>query len=147
MSGIYKILCLINNKSYIGQSINIQKRFNSHKYDLNRGKHRIKQLQDDWNKYGPENFVFEILEECTRKDLGKLEQRYIRSLNTTDPNCGYNTLKSQYVAANPNRSSTTYVPKPMRAEHEPEIHGLCKNCSNECKQYNNAEIIVCPKKK
>jgi len=56
--GIYIIQNNINNHIYIGSSINIKKRFNSHLNLLNTNKHSNSHLQSAWNKYGKENFVF-----------------------------------------------------------------------------------------
>lgn len=62
-SGIYQIRNLINNKRYIGQTANFQKRKQIHFKDLkSKSKHTNPHLQKAYNKYGEENFVFEILE-------------------------------------------------------------------------------------
>ena len=66
MIGIYKIENLINHKVYIGQSIDIAGRWLEHQIDLKGNRHRSRHLQFAWNKYGPENFSFEVLEECGR---------------------------------------------------------------------------------
>lgn len=150
MMGIYRIFNTKNAKSYIGQSTNIDARFKSHKYELHRGRHRIMDLQNDWDEYGEEVFIFEVLEECERKDLSKLEQRYIRKLNTTNPESGYNTLKSQYVAANPNRELLkvrTHKSHFSKKDYEPPENPICTDCVHNCKQYITAEILFCPKMK
>lgn len=58
---IYRIQNVISGRSYIGQTINVEKRFGTHKANLRRDKHPNKMLQQAWNKCGEENFVFEIL--------------------------------------------------------------------------------------
>ena len=58
--GIYKITNNINNKFYIGSSKNITKRFKEHKWRLKNNKHPNNKLQNSWNKYGEENFKFEV---------------------------------------------------------------------------------------
>ena len=55
--GIYIIQNNINNHIYIGSSINVKKRFNSHRNLLNTNKHPNSHLQAAWNKYGIENFT------------------------------------------------------------------------------------------
>jgi group I intron endonuclease len=55
--GIYIIQNNINNHIYIGSSINVKKRFNSHRNLLNTNKHPNSHLQAAWNKYGRENFT------------------------------------------------------------------------------------------
>ena len=73
MIGIYKIENLITHKVYIGQSKNIKNRWKEHIYALNNDKHINIYLQRAWNKYGQENFNFESLEECTKKELNNKE--------------------------------------------------------------------------
>jgi len=80
--GIYCIKNLVNEKMYIGQSIYIQKRWRTHKSALRGNKHHNSELQDDWNKYGEENFIFEILTECTKEALDILEVEYIHEYGT-----------------------------------------------------------------
>jgi group I intron endonuclease len=77
-SGIYQIRNLINNKLYIGSSQVISKRWELHKCSLKTNKHHNIHLQRAYNKYGKDNFVFEILEHID--DINNLypkEQYYI----------------------------------------------------------------------
>lgn len=66
--GIYRIHNNINNKDYIGQTIDIYHRWQQHKatYDDCTIHRAIK-------KYGAENFTFSILEECDVKYLDEKE--------------------------------------------------------------------------
>jgi group I intron endonuclease len=81
--GIYKITCIITNKYYIGSSINIITRWNSHKNDLKNNKHHSYKIQKTWNKYGEKNFIFEIIEECdpVKEIILEREQFYIDYMN------------------------------------------------------------------
>jgi len=47
---------------------------------LKRNKHFNKYIQRSWNKYGEENFMFEILENCEVEKLIEREQYYIDTL-------------------------------------------------------------------
>lgn len=87
--GIYKITNIKNNKSYIGYSKNISRRWRYHLSNLRRSIHSNKYLQRAWNKYGESSFCFEILKECKEKDLERLEKYYISFYETLTPN-GYN---------------------------------------------------------
>jgi len=90
-SGIYQIKNTIDGKKYIGSSVNIRKRWNSHKSSLERGDHHSSHLQNAWNKFGKDNFVFEILEEvCKISDLITAEQKYIIQYRASDRISGYN---------------------------------------------------------
>lgn len=91
--GIYSIENLINHKKYIGQSVNIKHRWSCHIRDLNNNIHDNDYLQNSWNKYGKENFKFEILEECSIDLLNDKERFYIDLYNTMNRGYGYN-LKS-----------------------------------------------------
>lgn len=105
MVGIYKITNLINNKIYVGQSINIKDRWYQHKYKADkpqeRGYNSI--IHCAFRKYGIDNFSFEILEECNEDELDTKEQYWIKTLNTLAPN-GYNILiGGQKKRSEPNR--------------------------------------------
>jgi group I intron endonuclease len=70
MIGIYKITSP-TSKVYIGQSINIEKRFKS--YRLLHCKQQY-HLYNSFLKYGVENHTFEIIEECTVELLNEKER-------------------------------------------------------------------------
>lgn len=78
IQGIYQIRNATNGKVYIGSSIDIRRRWRSHRSELNNGRHSNTYLQNSWNKFGERNFVFEILENVNReKDLLVREQWYL----------------------------------------------------------------------
>lgn len=89
-SGIYKIKNLINNKVYIGSSVDIHKRLVNHKYKLRKNIHDNIYLQSSYNKYKKENFTFEILENCFIENLVEKENYYINLYNSINPDKGYN---------------------------------------------------------
>lgn len=80
-SGIYQIRNLVNNKVYIGQSINLNTRKRIHFYKLRKNSHVNKHLQNAWNKYREENFIFETLLICEKEELTYYEQKYVDILN------------------------------------------------------------------
>lgn len=86
--GIYKITNKINGKSYIGQSHDIFARWEKHLSNKNALKLKEKPLYDDLNKYGKENFLFEILEECSENELNQKEEYWTQYYNTYHD--GYN---------------------------------------------------------
>lgn len=60
----YKITCLTNGKKYIGSTSNLYRRCVNHRSDLKTGKHRNPYLQEEYNKFGPDQFVFEAVGKC-----------------------------------------------------------------------------------
>jgi hypothetical protein len=57
--GVYQIRNLVNEKVFIGVSFDMQGVLNRHQFSLKMGDRQNKKLQDEWNEYGSENFVFE----------------------------------------------------------------------------------------
>lgn len=79
MIGIYLIINCINNKAYVGSSIDIDARWFTHISFLSKNKHSNKYLQNAWNKYGADAFHFCIVEECLEDDLISIEQLWINA--------------------------------------------------------------------
>jgi hypothetical protein len=67
-AGVFQVRNTANGKVLLGSSLNLEGPLNAHKFMLAIGKHRNEQLQADWNTFGPDKFVFEILEEVKEKD-------------------------------------------------------------------------------
>ena len=92
---IYKITNIITQKSYIGQTKRtIQRRFNSHISEANRNLYDT-YLHRSIRKYGKENFIVELIEECNRENISDREIFWIKELNTKSPN-GYNLHDGGY---------------------------------------------------
>ena len=93
MVGIYKITNLINQKIYIGQSVNIEERWKQHEYKAFNIKEKgyNSAIHAAFRKYGVENFKLDILEECLPEELDSKERYWIETLNSLSPN-GYNIL-------------------------------------------------------
>ena len=90
--GIYKITNIVNGKFYIGSSVELRKRLAQHKSDLRGNVHHSPRLQNSFNKYGEENFTFEVIEtlDCDSRKLREVEQRYLDELKPYDRNVGFN---------------------------------------------------------
>lgn len=93
-SCVYQIVNKVNGKIYIGSTINARSRFCTHKRHLERGIHHSSKLQNAWNKYGSDAFVFNILEMVDVADLQAREQFYLDSLRPHED--GYNMSPSAY---------------------------------------------------
>lgn len=83
--GIYKITNKVNGKCYIGQSINIEGRLESHKCSKSN-----RYLNNAIRKYGLDNFLFEILELCSINDLDIRERYWISYFKSNNRDHGYN---------------------------------------------------------
>lgn len=83
-SGVYQILNLVNNKKYIGSSQNLSRRLADHKRLLKRSIHCNKHLQSSFNKYGADNFSFEVVEYCSIEQLICKEQFWADSFNLNE---------------------------------------------------------------
>lgn len=59
---IYHIINKTNNKRYIGQTINFNIRKSTHLRNLRNNSHHSQKLQNAWNKYGEDNFEFNVHE-------------------------------------------------------------------------------------
>lgn len=76
MIGIYKITNLLTNQVYIGQSNNIERRFQDHLFSSKQ------KIDQDIQTYGKDNFSFEIIEECSLEDLTTREQYWINEYDS-----------------------------------------------------------------
>jgi len=89
-SGIYKIEIITEGKLYVGSAKNIEKRKKEHFNALKNNAHKNKHLQNAWNKYGENNFQFNVLECVEPTSLIAREQYYIDLHKSYDRKLGYN---------------------------------------------------------
>lgn len=86
MKRIYRILCTVNNKSYVGCTKNVF-REKQHLKELQRGAHYTI-LQNDFDTYGESSFIVETLEECESHISNEREKYWISHFDSR--NNGYN---------------------------------------------------------
>jgi group I intron endonuclease len=100
---VYCIENIIDGKRYIGQSVRGKKRWNDHKNNLRKNKHENPYLQNAWNYYGEDNFIFSLLKTCDNQDeLCYWENFYIKEFKTKiDWGCGYNLDEGGLGGPNP----------------------------------------------
>ena len=67
-AGIFQIKNTVNGRVLLGSSLNLDGALNGHKFMLKIGSHRNKELLADWNEYGTEKFIFEIVEVVQVRD-------------------------------------------------------------------------------
>ena len=90
MSGIYLIKNTVNNKIYIGSSINLINRNYKHFWMLRKGIHDNNHLQNSYNKHGESSFIFEVLEHCSSEELILKENYYISKYKSNIIDFGFN---------------------------------------------------------
>jgi len=83
---LYKITNLVNGKLYIGVTKNLSARKKQHFYNPNQNKNSI--IKKAVNKYGPENFSFDVLCVGSKEYIYDLEVKAISAFNTVEN--GYN---------------------------------------------------------
>ena len=132
-SGVYKIVCIINGKFYIGRAVDLKQRWAVHSSHLRLNKHTNILLQNAWNKYGSENFVFEIVEYVEKERLVEREQHWIDNSKCCDKSIGFNLNPSAENSAGFKHSPETVEkirqntirlglkpPSPLGRIHKPE---------------------------
>jgi hypothetical protein len=101
-AGIYQIKNTINHKLFIASTRNL-KTIAGKKFQLETGTNTNKRLQEEWNQFGKDAFVFEVLEVLKKKEEGyfdekseleKLEDKWLEQLQPYGER-GYNLEKTR----------------------------------------------------
>jgi len=91
MMCVYSIKCKPNGRIYIGSTVNFSRRHKEHRRSLAKGYGCNAKLQRAWDKYGEENFTFEVIEAVDNPNiLAEREQHHCERLKTTDKLLGFN---------------------------------------------------------
>ncbi|MCU1264658.1 MAG: hypothetical protein JWM21_976 [Acidobacteria bacterium] len=99
--GVFLIRNNVNDKVFLGTSLNLDGIINRHKFSLKSGGHPNKTLQADWDEFGSNSFAFEIVDELTpsqnpdrdyRHELQLLEKLWLEKLAPFGER-GYNERK------------------------------------------------------
>ena len=161
LCGIYSISFIDKDKIYIGSSNDICRRGAEHLNFLKQNKHCNNKLQNAFNKYGIENFKFEILdtiEYTTHKELIKLEQEYLdifvkastdlsffkqKSYNIstiTNGSKGFNNKNNKKVSVfNLNMEFIEELPSVRETERKYNVNGavhkICKGIRQQAKGF------------
>jgi hypothetical protein len=90
-SGVYLLICQSNGKAYCGKG-NFYNREANHYCYLRKGSHKIKALQEDFNKYGEDDFLFlPVYFAGEESDTSALVEKVLTNvLRLRDPKNGYN---------------------------------------------------------
>lgn len=143
--GIYAIVNCIDNKMYVGKSINIYSRIKDHITRLNtKNRDENTYLTKAWHKYGKENFKYIILEYLDLFDENLLANRelyWIVKLNTINKKFGYNLRLDTETKC----LVTEYTKKRLsksRKERETKYPTLSKDIGKKISNFwkNNSDI-------
>ncbi|MBQ1271702.1 MAG: GIY-YIG nuclease family protein [Clostridia bacterium] len=92
MPYIYKITNVINDKVYVGKTLDtIEKRWKEHCRDYKKERCEKRPLYDAMTKYGIENFKISLLEEVSESEINEKEIYWIETLGSFK--YGYNATK------------------------------------------------------
>ena len=93
MIGIYCAKNIVNEKVYVGKSVDIEKRWKDHKngYNNPNSSQYISYFYNALRKYGFNSFEFSVLEECTEDKLNDREIFWINKFQSNNREYGYNT--------------------------------------------------------
>lgn len=84
-TGIYKITNIQNGMSYVGQATDLSSRWKQHiRRGVGADPPTRNKLYPAMLEFGPENFTFEVLEECKQSELDAKEQEYQQTYHAKD---------------------------------------------------------------
>lgn len=132
--GVYVIKCLSSEKIYVGSTtMTFLKRYRHHLTQLQNNNHKNSHLQNSYNKYGSDNFEFDILEICDKTFCLEQEQIWINETNCIDKNIGFNI--------NPLASGTPNMSKETIEKRTESMRLFREECIIYYNQFKNQEII------
>jgi hypothetical protein len=103
--GVFQIRIIVNEKVLVGVARDLPGILNRHRFELKTGGPPNKSLQEEWNRFGEDNFAFEILDELQpgvepghdhRPDLLFLEDLWLEKLMPYGER-GYNDKKEEQI--------------------------------------------------
>ena len=119
--GIYKIESP-TGKIYIGQSVDIGRRWRYHKEMRDKYKKTI--LYRSFIKYGTETHIFTLLEECPKDKLNEREKFYIEKYDTFDTKHGMNLTSGGDSNVKMSREAKEKISKAKKGKSIPHLIGF-----------------------
>ena len=103
-SVIYCFHCILTGKKYIGRTINERQRINHHLLNYKYEYKSKNKFYSSLKKYGVENFIYGVIEECDISLLNERECYYINLYDTIDN--GLNTTSGGESGGNKHNIET-----------------------------------------
>jgi group I intron endonuclease len=142
---IYKIENKVNGKVYIGQTrVGFSARSYAHRRALNKKEHNNDYLQRAWDKYGEENFVFSVIEECAIDELDTKEIKWIAHYKENggsynlESGGNKNKIPSEYTRAKVSKGVREAFKRPGTVKRLRELAETRRGKNN-----NNAKRVIC----
>ena len=137
ITGVYKITSP-TGKSYVGQSLDIHKRWHQYKKHFFQKQYK---LYYSIQKYGYENHIFTILEECAELDLNIRERFWQDFYNVVEDGLNLTLTNSEekkkiFSQEVRDRISKTQKGKTLTLEHRQKLSEARKQLPDEIKKAN-----------
>lgn len=107
-TGVYQIVSCINNKLYIGSTVDFKTRKKQHIYSLIQSTHNNSHLQNHVNKYGISDLKFKMIEYCKKEELLIREQFY---LDTAQPDFNICTIATSRLGVKASKETIEKIKK------------------------------------
>lgn len=137
MIGVYQITNTKNGKFYVGSSINLVKRRNTHWCDLKNNRHANKYLQAAWNKDGSSSFTFQVLAVVPKSELLLCEQEFIEQLKPHYNMCRF--ARNRLGLTSPFKGKTHSISSKLKMRGPRTKTGVDRidPLTGECKEYES----------
>lgn len=140
ISAVYKITNTITGDFYIGSSNDVKHRWVQHKCPSTWNDNPNKQLYQDMQKYGVDNFEFQVIAEVEIESLKEMEQWFIEKLNPT-----YNNYRAKGLDIERRKETQKECMKKYRkTDKGKESHRKANNKyrkSDKYKEYRKSDKI------
>lgn len=138
MGYIYKITNTINNKCYVGQTLNdVKERWRQHK----KKSTNCRYLKHAFIKYGFDKFKFELICICFDEDLDRYEIEYIKKFNCLVPN-GYNLKSGGLGGGRHNQETKDKIGKALKGRKHIYSNGVNPNIGRKHKFESKNKISI-----
>lgn len=127
MTGIYKITHRDSGTVYIGQAVNIKRRWRTHREELRINRHRNQRLQRAWIRDGESAFEFVVIEECAKDALTIREQFWLDSYRAIGEvynfgSCAYPVMRGvELTIEHREKLSRSHIGHPVSPETRAKI--------------------------